>query len=114
MDIHKRLISSLPSSYVPPPALTRCGARTCTAGKLWKRAEENRRADAHDLAGADLLRALAKRGIEADFVDKCKQSLVRTFDNIKRQREREMREAEEEAKMEKRRAEEEEAMEEAR
>ena len=107
-------MSELPSDYVPPLELTKCGKKACSAGKLWKRAEENRKADAHDLAGADLLRALAKRGIEVDFVEKCKQSLIRTFDNIKRQRERESREAEEEAKMEKRRAEEEEAMEEAR
>jgi len=114
IEIYMHLNTKIPSDYVVPSSITHCGARACTAGKLWKRSEENRKSDLHDLASADLLRALSKRGIEVDFKDKCKQGLVRAFDNIQRQRERERREAEEEAKMERRRKEEEEAMEEAR
>ncbi|GMH63681.1 hypothetical protein TL16_g03779 [Triparma laevis f. inornata] len=114
IDVAKKLQSNLPESYAAPESLTKCGKKTCSAGKLWKRAEEMRKADMHDAAGADLIRAMFKKGIESDFVAKCEQSLERTFDNIKRQREREKREAEEETKLEKRRLEEEEAMEEAK
>ena len=87
--------------------------KPCSAGKLWKRAEEMRKADMHDAAGADLLRALLKSGLEADFVQRCERGLQWAFGSIRRQREREAREAIEEAKLEQRRQEEREAMEEA-
>ncbi|GMH96044.1 hypothetical protein TrST_g917 [Triparma strigata] len=114
LDVAKKLQVELPETYSTPESLTKCGKKTCSAGKLWKRSDEMRKADMHDAAGADLIRAMFKKGIESDFVAKCEQSLERTFDNIKRQRERERREAEEEAKLEKRRMEEEEAMEAAK
>ena len=103
------------NTYTPPQELTHCSGsgstvRPCSAGKLWKRAEEARKADMHDQAGADLLRALDKSGLETDFVEKCYQSLQWAIRSIQRQREREQREAEEEAKLEKRRQEEEAAM----
>ncbi|VEU36728.1 unnamed protein product [Pseudo-nitzschia multistriata] len=100
-------------SYEPPKELTHCGKRQCSAGKLWKRAEEMRKADMHDDAGADLIRALLKTGIEVDFVERCKRSLQWAFGSIQRQREREKRDAIEEAKLEARQAEERVAMEEA-
>ncbi|KAL7454410.1 hypothetical protein ACHAWC_006058 [Mediolabrus comicus] len=60
--------------YIPPQSITHCGggegnkkSRPCSAGKLWKRAEDMRKADVHDEAGADLIRALLKSGIEVDF-----------------------------------------------
>jgi tetratricopeptide (TPR) repeat protein len=101
------------NTYEPPKELTYCGKRLCSAGKLWKRAEEMRKADMHDDAGADLIRALLKTGIEVDFIDRCKRTLQWAFGSITRQREREKREAIEEAKVEARRAEERAAMEEA-
>jgi hypothetical protein len=100
--------------YTPPKELTHCGKRVCSAGKLWKRAEEMRKADMHDVAGADLIRALFKTGIEVDFKQRCKRSLQWALGSIQRQREREQREAVEEAKLEKRREEERAAMEEAK
>jgi len=100
-------------NYVPPKEVTHCGKRQCSAGKLWKRAEEMRKADMHDDAGADLIRALLKTGIEVDFIDRCKRSLQWAFGSIERQREREKREAIEEAKLEVRKEEERAAMEEA-
>lgn len=100
-------------NYEPPKELTHCGKRQCSAGKLWKRAEEMRKADMHDDAGADLIRALLKTGIEIDFVERCKRSLQWAFGSIQRQRERERREAIEEAKLEARKEEERAAMEEA-
>jgi tetratricopeptide (TPR) repeat protein len=99
--------------------VTHCGgdgkkkSRPCSAGKLWKRAEEFRRDDMHDAAGADLIRALLKSGIEVDFADKCERSLQWAIGSIRRQRERERRNAEEEAKAERRREEEREALAEA-
>jgi len=99
--------------YEPPKELTHCGKRPCSAGKLWKRAEEMRKADMHDDAGADLIRALLKTGIEVDFIERCKRSLQWAFGSIQRQREREKREAIEEAKLEARKEEERAAMEEA-
>jgi len=99
--------------YEPPKELTHCGKRPCSAGKLWKRAEEMRKADMHDNAGADLIRALLKTGIEIDFIERCKRSLQWAFGSIQRQREREKREAIEEAKLEARKEEERAAMEEA-
>ena len=103
--------------YTPPQELTHCSAgakmRPCSAGKLWKRAEEMRKADMHDAAGADLIRALIKTGTEVDFVERCKRSLQWALGSIQRQREREKREAIEEAKLEQRREEERVAMEEA-
>ena len=99
---------SLPVQLVP-----RCGKKSCTAGKLWKRSEEFRKVDAHDSAGADLLRALKKKGLETEFKEKCALGLRRAFEGVKRQRERERREKDEEEKAEKRRLEEEKAMAEA-
>jgi tetratricopeptide (TPR) repeat protein len=101
------------NTYEPPKELTYCGKRPCSAGKLWKRAEEMRKADMHDDAGADLIRAMLKTGIEVDFIDRCKRSLQWAFGSLQRQREREKREAKEEAKLEARREEERAAMEEA-
>eukprot|EP00566_Odontella_aurita_P008593 CAMPEP_0113547310 /NCGR_PEP_ID=MMETSP0015_2-20120614/12284_1 /TAXON_ID=2838 /ORGANISM="Odontella" /LENGTH=644 /DNA_ID=CAMNT_0000447849 /DNA_START=23 /DNA_END=1957 /DNA_ORIENTATION=+ /assembly_acc=CAM_ASM_000160 len=116
LDVAKRLQSKLAEDsegYTPPKELTHCGKRTCSAGKLWKRAEEMRKADMHDVAGADLIRALLKTGLETDFVERCERSLHWAFGSIRRQREREKREAVEEAKLEKRREEERAAMAEA-
>eukprot|EP00537_Pseudo-nitzschia_pungens_P005953 CAMPEP_0172360826 /NCGR_PEP_ID=MMETSP1060-20121228/4780_1 /TAXON_ID=37318 /ORGANISM="Pseudo-nitzschia pungens, Strain cf. cingulata" /LENGTH=652 /DNA_ID=CAMNT_0013082915 /DNA_START=36 /DNA_END=1994 /DNA_ORIENTATION=+ len=115
MQVARKLQEVLDSqNYHPPKELTHCGKRQCSAGKLWKRAEEMRKADMHDDAGADLIRALLKTGIEVDFVERCKRSLQWAFGSIQRQREREKREAIEEAKLEARKAEERAAMEEAR
>ena len=100
--------------YTPPRDITHCGKRPCSAGKLWKRAQELRKADMHDAAGADLIRALLKSGIETDFIERCNQSLQWALGSIRKQREREQREAIEEAKLEKRREEEKAAMEEAK
>jgi len=100
-------------NYEPPKELTHCGKRQCSAGKLWKRAEEMRKADMHDDAGADLIRALLKTGIEVDFIERCKRSLQWAFGSIQRQREREKKEAIEEAKLEVRKEEERAAMDEA-
>lgn len=114
MDVAKQLQDALVAkNYNPPTELTKCGKRPCSAGKLWKRAEEMRKADMHDAAGADLIRALMKSGIEIDFIERCKRSLQWAFGSIKRQREREAREAFEQEKIEKRRQEEKAAMEEA-
>jgi len=116
MNLARQLQEALEAetnTYEPPKELTYCGKRLCSAGKLWKRAEEMRKADMHDDAGADLIRALLKTGIEVDFVDRCKRTLQWAFGSITRQREREKREAIEEAKVEARRAEERAAMEEA-
>ncbi|KAL3908860.1 MAG: hypothetical protein SGARI_002876 [Bacillariaceae sp.] len=120
---YKRLHEALSSghTYTPPQELTHCSGsgssgstvRPCSAGKLWKRSEEKRKVGIHDDAGADLLRALAKSGLETDFVEKCHRSLQGAIRSIQRQREREQKEAEEEAKLEKRRLEEEEAMQES-
>mmetsp|Transcript_19774 Transcript_19774/g.29947 ORF Transcript_19774/g.29947 Transcript_19774/m.29947 type:complete len:665 (+) Transcript_19774:96-2090(+) len=115
MEVAKKLQGVLEAqNYEPPKELTHCGGkRPCSAGKLWKRAEEMRKADMHDDAGADLIRALLKTGIEVDFIDRCKRSLQWAFGSIQRQREREKREAIEEAKQEARKEEERAAMEEA-
>ena len=118
LDIARQLQTAL-NDYTPPQDITHCGgdsnkkARVCSAGKLWKRAEDMRKEDMHDAAGADLIRAMLKTGIEVDFVEKCERSLSWAMGSIRRQREREAREAIEEAKLEKRRMEEEEAMAEA-
>ena len=66
-----------------------------------------------DTAGADLIRAMLKTGIEIDFIERCKRSLQWAFGSIQRQREREKKEAIEEAKLEARRKEEQLAMDEA-
>ena len=116
LDIARNLIANLPNDYVVPEEITHCGdskRRPCSAGKLWKRAEEWRKDDMHDAAGADLIRALLKTGIEVDFIEKAQKSLQWAFGSIGRQREREKRMAAEEAKLEKRRQEEAEAMAEA-
>jgi len=61
------------TTFYAPVASARGGgdankkSRPCSAGKLWKRAEDMRKADVHDEAGADLIRALLKSGIEVDF-----------------------------------------------
>jgi tetratricopeptide (TPR) repeat protein len=70
-------------------------------------------AELHDAAGAALIRALLKNGIEVDFVERCHRSLNWALGSIRRQRERELKEAEEEAKDEKRREQERVAMAEA-
>ena len=100
----------------PAELLTHCGnKRPCSAGKLWKRAEEMRQADMHDAAGADLIRALLKKtGLEMDFIERCQTSLHWALGSLARQREREQKEAVEEAKLEERREEERVAMEAAK
>ncbi|KAL7517474.1 hypothetical protein ACHAWX_002397, partial [Stephanocyclus meneghinianus] len=117
LDVARKLEGSLPEGYAAPDEVTRCGEgakrRTCSAGKLWKRAEELRKDDIHDGAGADYIRALMKTGIEVDFVERCERSLQWALGSIARQRERERRMAVEEAKLEKRMREEMEAMAEA-
>jgi len=113
--VAKQLLEELTSkNYTPPRELTHCGKRSCSAGKLWKRAEEMRKADMHDAAGADLIRALLKTGVEIDFVEGCERSLNWALGSVRRQRERERREAIEEAKLEIRRLEEMTATEEAK
>ena len=106
---------SLPTfcSYEVPEEISKCGKakKTCSAGKLFKRAEENRKAEMHDDAGADLLRALRKKGLETDFVAKCEQSLGRALEAVQRQREREAKEEEEQIKADERAEEERLAME---
>jgi len=114
LEVAKELQDELKvQNYTPPQELTHCGKRQCSAGKLWKRAEEMRKADMHDDAGADLIRALLKTGIEIDFKERCQRSLQWAFNSIQRQRERERKEAIEEEKLEVRRKEEEAAMESA-
>lgn len=112
LDIARALQRAL-GDYTSPKDITHCGKKKCSAGKLWKRAEDMRKLDMHDAAGADLIRAMLKSGIEVDFVEKCERSLQWAFGSIRRQREREHREAIEEAKLEKRREEERQAMAEA-
>lgn len=114
LNVAKQLLERLADAeYTPPKELTHCGKRLCSAGKLWKRAEEMRKEDMHDAAGADFIRALSKTGIEVDFIERCQRSLQWAFGSISRQREREQRELIEEEKFEKRRQEEREATEEA-
>jgi ShK domain-like len=117
LQVAKKLLDAS-SDYTPPGELTHCIApgkptKPCTAGKLWKRAEDLRKAEIHDEAAADLVRALLKSGIEIDFVENAQRSLSWALQSIQRQRERERKEAEEEAKMEARKQEEMLAMEEA-
>ena len=116
LNVARELQSSLPEDYTPPEDISHCGdkkRRPCSAGKLWKRAEELRKDDMHDAAGSNLIRAMLKTGIEVDFIERCERSLQWAFGSISRQRERERREAIEEAKLEKRRQEEFAAMAEA-
>lgn len=118
LEIVEKLVAAGDSAgYEPPQELIRCTSggksKPCSAGKLWKRAEESRGADLYDAAAADLIRALSKSGIEVDFVERCHKSLQWAIGSIQRQRERERREAEEEAKLEKRRQEEQLAAEES-
>lgn len=125
LDIARELQQSLTSSpsgqdYTPSIDITHCGgesgnkkSRPCSAGKLWKRAEDMRKAELYDAAGADLIRALLKSGTEVDFVEKCERSLQWAFVSVRKQRERERKLALEEAKLEKRRMEELEALAEA-
>jgi hypothetical protein len=121
LDVAKQLQETLAASgYKPPQEVTHCGGggdgkkkKPCSAGKLWKRSEEMRKADMHDAAGADLIRALLKTGLEVDFVERSEKSLGWALGSIRRQRERERRDAVEEAKAEERREEERAAMEEA-
>lgn len=116
LNVAKGLKEDLADTYTPPLDVTHCSdknnkQRACSAGKLWKRAEEMRKADMYDAAGADLIRALMKTGVEVDFIQKCQRSLQWALQSIERQREREQREAIEEAKLEARREEERAAME---
>jgi len=117
LDVAHQLQEKLSDeAYTPPRELTHCTSnnkqRVCSAGKLWKRAEEMRKDDMHDVAGADLIRALLKTGIEVDFRTKCERLLSWAFGSIQRQRERERREAIEDAKLQKRLDEERQAAEE--
>jgi len=121
LDVANDLAKHLQNAdYTPPSDMTHCSSgnsnkkRICSAGKLWKRAEEMRKADMYDAAGADLIRALMKKtGLEVDFIEQCQRSLQWAFQRVQQQREREQREAAEEAKLEARREEERAAMEEA-
>lgn len=112
LNFSKALIEQGPDNYSPPTSVTHCGgdgkkkSRPCSAGNLWKRAEEFRKDDMYDAAGADLIRILLKSGLEVDFVEKCERSLQWAIGSIRRQRDRERKAAEEEAKLEKRREEE--------
>jgi tetratricopeptide (TPR) repeat protein len=114
---HSLATSPFGPDYIPSVDVTHCGgeskSRLCSAGKLWKRAEEMRKAELYDAAGADLIRALLKSGTEVDFVEKCERSLQWAFLSVRKQREQERKLALEEAKLEKRRKEEMEAMAEA-
>jgi len=120
LTVARQLQDSIGSEYIPPQEITHCGggdggssannnsastkkSRPCSAGKLWKRAEDMRKAEVHDEAGADLIRALLKSGVEIDFKEKCERSLQWALGSVRKQRERERREALEEAKLEKRR-----------
>jgi len=109
LTVARQLQDSISSDYIPPQEITHCGggdgkkSRPCSAGKLWKRAEDMRKAEVHDEAGADFIRALLKSGIEVDFKEKCERSLQWALGSVRKQRERERREALEEAKLEKRR-----------
>jgi len=103
--LHEKLTAD-GEEYRAPKEITHCGKRACTAGKLWKRAEEMKKADMHDAAGADYIRSLLKTGIEVDFRESCERSLQWALGSIERQREREKREAAEEARLELRREEE--------
>jgi len=110
LDVARELQEATHSGYTPPNDITHCGggdatkkSRPCSAGKLWKRAEDMRKADVHDEAGADLIRALLKSGIEVDFKEKCERSLQWALGSVRKQRERERRAALEEAKLEQRR-----------
>eukprot|EP00984_Skeletonema_dohrnii_P002534 scaffold876_cov92-Skeletonema_dohrnii-CCMP3373.AAC.9 len=110
LDVARELQEATHSGYTPPNDITHCGggdatkkSRPCSAGKLWKRAEDMRKADVHDEAGADLIRALLKSGIEVDFKEKCERSLQWALGSVRKQRERERRVALEEAKLEQRR-----------
>lgn len=120
LDVARLLADRAPAdSYAPPTSVTHCGgdgrkkSRPCSAGNLWKRAEEFRKDDMYDAAGADLIRILLKSGIEVDFIEKCERSLQWAIGSIRRQRDRERKAAEEEAKVEKRREEERKAQAEA-
>eukprot|EP00984_Skeletonema_dohrnii_P029794 scaffold20682_cov61-Skeletonema_dohrnii-CCMP3373.AAC.2 len=104
LDVARELQEATHSGYTPPNDITHCGggdatkkSRPCSAGKLWKRAEDMRKADVHDEAGADLIRALLKSGIEVDFKEKCERSLQWALGSVRKQRERERRAALEEA-----------------
>ena len=50
--------------HPPPPFLGMHIGQVCSAGKLRKRAEENRKVDLYDAMGADILRALQRKGLE--------------------------------------------------
>lgn len=112
LNFARALIEQGPENYAPPTSVTHCGgdgkkkSRPCSAGNLWKRAEEFRKDDMYDAAGADLIRILLKSGLEVDFVEKCERSLQWAISSIRRQRDRERKAAEEEAKLDKRREEE--------
>ena len=122
-ELQEALSTTNNSEYTPPTEITHCGtgggegntkkSRPCSAGKLWKRAEDMRKADVYDEAGADLIRALFKSGIEVDFKEKCERSLQWALGSVRKQRERERRVALEEAKLEQRREVERMAMKEA-
>ena len=119
LDVARRLEEvSEERSYRHPEELTHCESggkvRPCSAGKLWKRSEEMKGAGMYDTAGADLIRALLKKGLETDFVQKCHGSLERSLQGIHTQRERERRQKEEELKQQLRLEEEQQAMEEAK
>lgn len=116
IEIHailQKKIDEEHNEYQPSKEITHCGSKKCSAGKLWKRAESFRKEDMHDAAGADLIRALSRTGIEVDFQEKCKNMLQWALQSVRRQRDREARQAEAEALLEERRQEERVAMAEA-
>lgn len=104
----------LQAAYETPKEITHCGKRVCTAGKFKKRAEENRKVELYDAMGADLLRALSKKGLEEQIKERLHKELARGFELVKYQRKKEERERQEAEKLENRRQEELVAMEAAR
>jgi DnaJ family protein C protein 3 len=102
------------AEYITPEEITHCGKRVCSAGKLRKRAEENRKVDLYDAMGADILRALQRKGLEEQVKDRMRRELEMAFQGLTRQREREHDEALRLIEVERRRSEAEAAMEGAR
>ena len=78
------------SGYTPPDDIMRCGkrGRPCSAGKLRKRAAESRKAELYDMNGADLIRALSKRGLEEPMVQRLTSELEHALRMLSKQRER--------------------------
>ena len=100
------------SGYTPPDDIMRCGkrGRPCSAGKLRKRAAESRKAELYDMSGADLIRALSKRGLEEPMVQRLTSELEHALRMLSKQREREAKRRQEQERMRERAAAEAEAM----